>query len=267
MAAHRAIIDGKGFKENLIPRRASQLAARLSRAIAPLFTTSSNSSEDALFHTWGEPLEVWQNRRAHLEEIFQTALSLKADSIVTKCRYEFAIYPPGTSFLEEAITEKNSRKTQDGKSWLHASFHIYDDTPTVGKSKEAALVLTDNFVKKADEERVGAKYTKSLIFPKRFDEALPNQVTELEENSDSRCINVAQTSAGLDTGAHGLAIGDRNSKTVETAGNHSGAEEATNSDQSKDSPLPKCAECGKEFQAVSLLRRHEKNSKESVDFV
>ncbi|TGO16690.1 hypothetical protein BTUL_0025g00450 [Botrytis tulipae] len=257
IAAHRSIIGGKGFKEGLIPRRATQLAARLSRAIAPLFDTSPHNLDDAVFHTWDEPLEVWKNRRAHLEEILQTALSLKAESVVTKCRYEFAIYAPGTTFTDDYPVGKNSGKVKDERSWIHASFHVYD-APFIQNTKEAALVVTGNFERKTVEQRSDAKYSKALLFPKRSTEGAPSRVIEVMDNQNPESTSTVQLSKDLATGTSRMTSGVQNEirKAVSMSGSTG---EITNPEEIESSPLPKCNECGKEFPASALLRRHEKN--------
>ncbi|RAL67074.1 hypothetical protein DID88_007854 [Monilinia fructigena] len=143
MAAYRAIMERLWFKEGSIPRRATDLAARFSNAIAPLFAKKTNSVEDGLFHTWGEHQECWKDRRAHLQEIFHTALTLKADSVVTKSRYEFAIYPAGTTFMGEITTDEILSGAKSGSSWIHASFHIYD-AKAVSNPKDDALEVVLN---------------------------------------------------------------------------------------------------------------------------
>ncbi|TGO22613.1 hypothetical protein BPAE_0161g00180 [Botrytis paeoniae] len=257
IAAHRSIIGDKGFKEKLIPTRATQLAARLSRAIAPLFATSPHNLDDAVFHTWDEPLKVWKNRRAHLEEILQTALTLKAESVVTKCRYEFAIYAPGTTFTDGDPIGKNSGKARDGKSWIHASFHIYD-APIIHNTKGAALVVTGNFERKTVEQRSDAKYNKALVFPKRSTEGAPSRVTEVMDNLNPQSTSAVQSSKDLVTGTSRMTSGVQN-ETSKAVSNSARTGEITNPEESEGSPLPKCNECGEEFPASALLRRHEKN--------
>ncbi|KAI9650553.1 hypothetical protein NHQ30_000570 [Ciborinia camelliae] len=258
LAAYRGIIEGKGFKEELLPRKATQLAARLSKALAPLFANSSDGMEDGVFHTWGEPLESWKDRRAHLQEIFQTALALKADSVVTKCRYEFEIYPIGTTFVEKSTAGKGSSGLKSGDGWIHASFHIYD-AKTIVNTKEDALVQTENFVRKTSGGRDGAKYIKDLVFPKRSSEAASGRITEISASPSPEYKSAGQLNNGTEADPPQIpAVAGNHVESVK-AKNSAGTEDVPNSEGSGDPPLPKCENCGKDFPAVALLRRHQKN--------
>lgn len=258
MAAHRAIIEGKWFKEESIPRRATDFAARFSNAVAPLFTNTSGSVEERLFHTWGENPECWKDRRAHLQEIFQAALSLKADSVVTKSRYEFAIYPLGTTFVEDATDGKDIGRTKSGSSWIHASFHIHD-AMIVGNPKDIALVQTENFVR-VSGSRASAKYSKVLLFPKRSTELVPSIITEFTDKSSPQCTDEVHPIKDLGSNPTRMAMGVEHNEVGEVASNSTETDETTNSEQSKTPPLPNCNKCGEVFPALALLRRHEKNS-------
>ncbi|KAB8293933.1 hypothetical protein EYC80_009406 [Monilinia laxa] len=253
IAAHRAIMERLWFKEDLIPRRATDLAARLSNAIAPLFANKTDSVEDELFHTWGEHQECWEDRRTHLQEIFQTALTLKADSVVTKSRYEFAIYPAGTTFMGEITTDEISSGSKSGSSWIHASFHIYD-AKIVSNPKDDALVQTQNFVIGTTEGRDSAKYSKIMVFPKRPSEVVSSRITEVTENLGSIQIASDNSTGNSRTDKEAKALGSN--KTTDA---HKSIVDASQPKRSKEQPLPKCDECDETFPATSSLRRHEKN--------
>lgn len=232
VAAHRALIEGKWLKEESIPKRATDLAARFSNAVAPLFASTPYNVEDELFHTWGEHSECWKDRRAHLQEIFQTALTLKADSVVTKSRYGFEIYPPGTTFVGYGTNVKETSRLKCGSYWMHASFHVYD-ADIIGNSKQSTLVQTENFVK-VSEGRASAKYSKDLLFPKRSPEVISSRITEVVETLIPKLKSMGQSKVIIAPEAPLV-------------------------------PLPRCKECGEEFPAVALLRRHEKNSESTLD--
>ncbi|CAD6447517.1 b2e0e720-fc8d-4f89-b3be-3d9cfdcdfa29 [Sclerotinia trifoliorum] len=210
MAAHRTMIEEKWFNEKLIPRRAMDLADRFSNAVAPLFTATSESVGDGLFHTWGEHRECWKDRRAHLQEIFQTALILKADSVVTKYLYEFALYPVGTTFVGDTSDLKESGKPKNGDNWIHASFHVYDSM-NFGNAKETALVQTENFVK-ASGKMAEAKYSKVLLLPKRQSEAASSRIIETAENSSPKHKTAGQSNVEPEAGTQ--QINDATNSTV-----------------------------------------------------
>ncbi|KAF7950228.1 hypothetical protein EAE96_007519 [Botrytis aclada] len=258
IAAHRALIEGNWLREDLIPRRATDLAARFSSAVAPLFAITPYNAEDGLFHTWGEHLECWKDRRAHLQEIFQTALTLKADSVVTKSRYGFEIYPPGTTFVGYGTDVKETGGLKSGSDWIHASFHIYDAVIT-GDSKQSTLVQTENFVK-VSKGRASVKYSKDLLFPKRSPEAVSSRITEVVETLAPKHKSMDQSKGKIGAEAPLTpTVSDNNAENLRAQ--KSARVEDAQHDHSEDPPLPRCEECGKEFKAVALLRRHEKNRK------
>ncbi|KAM0155040.1 hypothetical protein ACHAQE_006941 [Botrytis cinerea] len=259
IAAHRALIEGNWLREESIPKRATDLAARFSNGVAPLFAITSNNEEDGLFHTWGEHLECWKDRRAHLQEIFQTALTLKADSVVTKSRYGFAIYPPGTTFVGDGTVVKETSRPKIGSNWIYASFHIYDAV-VIGNSKQSTLVETENFVK-LPKARASAKYSKDLLFPKRLPEVVSGRITEVAETPIPKHKTAGQSKAILEAEVPlEPTVPQRNVESLK-AHKSAGAKDDPKSDHSEDPPLPRCEECGKEFQAIASLRRHEKNRK------
>ncbi|TEY73423.1 hypothetical protein BOTCAL_0078g00160 [Botryotinia calthae] len=259
IAAHRALIEGNWLREESIPKRATDLTVRFSNAVAPLFAITSNDAEDGLFHTWGEHSERWKDRRAHLQEIFQTALTLKADSVVTKSRYGFAIYPPGTTFVEDGTVVKETSRPKIGSNWIHASFHIYDAV-VIRNSKQSTLVETENFVK-LPKARASAKYSKDLLFPKILPEVVSSRITEVAETPIPQHKIAGQSKAILEAEAPLVPPVPKSNAESLKAHKSAGAEDDAISDHSEDPRLPRCEECGKEFQAIASLRRHEKNRK------
>lgn len=258
MAAHRTIVEEKRFKEKSIHRRAMDLADRFSNAVAPLFAATLDSVGDGLFHTWGEHTEFCKDRRAHLQEIFQAALTLKADSVVTKYRYEFALYPVGTTFVGDTSDLKESEKPKNGDNWILASFHVYDPI-IVGNTNETALVQTENFVK-ASGKIAEAKYSKVLLLPKRQSEAASSRTIEIAENSSLKHKTAGQSNIEPEAGAQQIPEAtDRTGGSVK-ANKVAGSKDNSRYDPGGSPPLPTCGECGKEFPVAALLRRHEKNS-------
>ncbi|KAF7941834.1 uncharacterized protein EAE97_006671 [Botrytis byssoidea] len=253
IAAHRALIEGKWLKEESIPKRATDLAARFSNAVAPLFAITPYNAEDGSFHTWGEHSECWKDRRAHLQEIFQTALTLKADSVVTKSRYGFEIYPLGTTFVGHGTDVKETSGLKSGSNWMHASFHIYDAV-IIGNGKQGTLVQTENFVK-VSEGRTSAKYSKNLLFPKRSPEVVSSRITETlipKRKSMGQSKVIIAPEAPL-----APTVSEINAESLKVQ--KSAEVEDAEYDHSEGPPLPRCEECGQEFPEVALLRRHEKN--------
>lgn len=79
-------------------KEAEDLAASLSKTLAPFFAREAEESEENAFETWGEEESVWKARRQRLIAIFKDVMKMKADSLLTPERYELVYYAPGTVF-------------------------------------------------------------------------------------------------------------------------------------------------------------------------
>jgi len=91
------------------------LASQLSKALAPLLFSGLNTSQEHSldFHTWGEEATVWKDRKDCFTRIFELALELKAMTVTTNFKYEFVIYLPGVSHIEEPTKKMfNGRSKQ-----------------------------------------------------------------------------------------------------------------------------------------------------------
>ena len=84
-------------------KEAEDLAASLSKTLAPFFARNVEESEENVFETWGEEESVWKARQQRLIAIFKNALKMKADSLLTPERYELVYYAPGTVFDPETM--------------------------------------------------------------------------------------------------------------------------------------------------------------------
>ncbi|KAK6599063.1 hypothetical protein H4I96_08267 [Botrytis cinerea] len=243
IAAHRALIEGNWLREESIPKRATDLAAR--GWVVPHL---------------GEHLECWKDKRAHLQEIFQTALTLKADSVVTKSRYGFAIYPPGTTFVGDGTVVKETSRPKIGSNWIYASFHIYDAV-VIGNSKQSTLVETENFVK-LPKARASAKYSKDLLFPKRLPKVVSGRITEVAETPIPKHKTAGQSKAILEAEAPlEPTVPQRNVESLK-AHKSAGAKDDPKSDHSEDPPFQdaknesaKSAQSAAKGLAASLLYR------------
>jgi len=97
LASHHRLINAPRF-HNLMDKEAEDLAASLSKTLAPFFTRNAEESEENVFETWGEEESVWKARRQRLIIIFKHALKMKADSLLTPEWYELVYYAPDTVF-------------------------------------------------------------------------------------------------------------------------------------------------------------------------
>lgn len=122
LAAYDSLVDNNDFKEILVPRRAKELTARLLRALAPVFSLNA-----PIAATWGDSLEVDEERCFRLAEIFEAALHLKASMVRVDQSFEFIVHSPGTSSSIEKKTvindaaEEPSTIDEDSDQWLAAS--------------------------------------------------------------------------------------------------------------------------------------------------
>ena len=88
-------------------------------------------SDDPVAETWGDGLEVAEERRFRLTEIFEAGLHLKASMVRVDQSFEFVIFPPGTSPIRERTSDIDDQGTgyadpeQNGDNWLAASIHLY----------------------------------------------------------------------------------------------------------------------------------------------
>jgi hypothetical protein len=255
LAAHRILIERKCFKEELIRRKAIQLACKFSMALAPLFSLPSKESMGLPFHTWGESVEIWKDRKSHMHEIFQIALLLKAESVVTESQYEFAVYRLGRTHCGDG-DNKNS--------WILASFHIYD-RPASGDhdAEHAGLVQTKNFVARTEGERAGAKHSKVMLFSRRNAWPVSSRISAPQKrpdpgyNEQGAVIETPRPSTGTNRQKSSAEI-----PSVSRKSNEAGC--AAEDDRVREEgniSAPVCGECGEVFQEMLLFHKHQYTSK------
>lgn len=177
LAAHSILTnDRPQFKQVVIPRKAAELAARFSRALEPLF---SNMASKSAFASWDEDHEACEDRRFRLKGVFEAALRLKAATVSTNCKFEFVVYPLGTSHVQEQREtlggDFSARRGLDNfsqnESWQYASLHVYAALASLPRDNFAdALVSSKNFVAKSLDERARlSKYNKFVTAMKSED--------------------------------------------------------------------------------------------------
>lgn len=133
LASYYALINSPQFKR-LVEAEAEELAASLSRTLAPLFPRNAEESEENVFETWGEEESVWKARQERLVDIYSVALKLKADSLLTPERYELVYYPPGSVFnpatmkvetIDGAPVERPAGKHHRVQHCVHVSIQAF----------------------------------------------------------------------------------------------------------------------------------------------
>jgi hypothetical protein len=111
-AAHSTLIEGKYFQEELIPRRASDLAVRLSATIAPLFALHKP------LNLWEiDVLSEWNRQRPALQKIFASALRVKVRALVCKDVFE-VVFPSQAHGYDQELMEVEKLDRNSGESVL-----------------------------------------------------------------------------------------------------------------------------------------------------
>jgi hypothetical protein len=136
LTAYKTRMETKRFRDEQVRDKAMNLASRLSNTLSPLF--SKIASEDGQsFHTWGEDEETWKDRQYHYRALFEHALKLKCNSVLTDETYSFTFsLIPGRAIPNVAMPPN---------AWLCISFQIYKSLPSED-DKISALVQTRNFL-------------------------------------------------------------------------------------------------------------------------
>lgn len=184
------------MQHTIIPTKATRYAARLSAALAVLFSPSQGQNTDSSFHTWGQSLEVCKNRQYRLTAIFEAALRLKASTVTAEQVFEFLVYPPGTS----QTLDIESSAGVGGASWIHASMHTYARSHAGHRGElSGALIQTKNFVSKNIEQRERIEMSLSIRYlstPKSED-TIDHATGRNGEGMDV-CDSDAETDIGAD---------------------------------------------------------------------
>lgn len=106
LAAYDAMIKSENFRREIVPNKSKELAIRLSRTLAPFFSTCTEDTAvtDVIgFATWEHSRREYKERYGRFIEIFETALLAKADSILHSRQYSMVIYPPGSIFDKKTM--------------------------------------------------------------------------------------------------------------------------------------------------------------------
>ncbi|EXJ77706.1 hypothetical protein A1O3_09935 [Capronia epimyces CBS 606.96] len=102
-AAHHTLIESPYYQDELIPRRAKALAIRASEMIQPLLGLQKSLG------LWEvDILEMWTRQRPRLEDVFVSALKIKAKALVCKDIFEVIFPSPGDAFDGELMEEEKS---------------------------------------------------------------------------------------------------------------------------------------------------------------
>jgi hypothetical protein len=107
-AAHYSLLEKPLFKDHIIPRRAEELAHRLSKVLSSLFVDNEDiilnvTSSYGSFSTWGEDEEHWKSRREKLVGIFRNAITIKQVSMISTHKFAAVFQPPHTPFKEDKM--------------------------------------------------------------------------------------------------------------------------------------------------------------------
>lgn len=123
VAAHEILLESPLFKDHVIPRKAEELAYRLSKCLSILFADNedvnvSGDSPFGCFSTWGEEENCWNLRKDKLIEIFKDAMEVKLEAMKSTYEFEVVFYPPHTFFDPKQMTAER----MSGASWGMMAF-------------------------------------------------------------------------------------------------------------------------------------------------
>jgi hypothetical protein len=159
-AAHTSLIEEEFYQHHIIPARASVLADRILRTLAPLFTSS-----DGLQDGDGEAPTMWLAKKAPLTEVFENALRIKAQVTVSKDLFEMVLYSPETTFDQDFMVSETmdggrakipSSSTSRVKLCLLPSLHLY--------KHNRKIVEYNNFIRRPYDRRSAAvRLTKAVV--------------------------------------------------------------------------------------------------------
>jgi hypothetical protein len=159
-AAYQSLIEEDYFQQHVIPRKAKSLAKRLFRTLSPFFRR-----EISLNKSQANTLRCWSKERRNLIKIFEHALRIKADTIVSKDLFEVVLYTPGTPFQKDVMeaetiegvkAELSSYKTPTVKLCLLPAFQIHDH--------DRKLADNNNFVRSWGNQRSNTyEITKAVV--------------------------------------------------------------------------------------------------------
>lgn len=212
-------MDETSFKSTVIPKLASELAARLSKALAPLFSIQAKEvSVDPSW--WGQHSDVVVSRNFRLIELFSTALDLKAKTVLAENSFEFVVYPPGTkrraNSSEETVRE--CQASEQHHSWIYSSLHMYGATVSVPLDSTADAVLTPrNFVKKAAQDREVEGLYEATVCISSLGPRIPSNADTLSR-AETRIPSSREEDSNPErnSGFLGLKQSKRNVMTVDT---------------------------------------------------
>ncbi|KAF8853664.1 hypothetical protein BDZ45DRAFT_748297 [Acephala macrosclerotiorum] len=259
LAAYNKLINEDHFQQKIVPKKAEDLAVRLSRALAPFFPADVNGTQQEGFETWGEAKIVWADRRFRMTEIFEGALRLKAATITTDQIFDFVVNMPGSTKRNPAMDFQVANtgsmpmtniQAQDDFYEL-ASFHIHPGKASVPRDLMAdALVQSRNFIDKAIFTRSGTPLYTKCIRIKNLD-SVPSP-EELAVDLDNEGLN--------DENRLSLSDGERQASQPAKALSPVSTSPVTSA-QKNDDDLPfKCQVCQRGFKVKRSLTKHKKDN-------
>jgi hypothetical protein len=90
-----SLFAGRYFQEHILVDKTNELTVRFLELLAPFFSRTTPDSLADGITTWDQTKE---NTTARFKELFQKALKLKTDLMLTTDRYEMRTFEPGTPF-------------------------------------------------------------------------------------------------------------------------------------------------------------------------
>jgi hypothetical protein len=264
LAAYDSLIHDKHFQKTTIPQKAEDFVVRLSCALSTFFPVPVNALRDPNFETWSQEKIVWEDRKFRMKEIFQEALKLKAETLLSDEVFDFIVHWPGGSESPHDLTHHDTNNSQGeqlqihGQEYFHtvASFHIYSPVISVPRDPMAdALVRPRNFLDRAISTRTDKPlYTRTVRV----------------QNSEFSNLDEEVNSVGGSATVNGAANGVQ--KEVQRGSQASGQIESvakpdqipTTEERGSEKPI-KCQTCLRSFKVKGSLANHVRLSKQKLN--
>lgn len=215
--------------------------------------------------------------------IFKAALQLKVATVTADTRYEFVLYPLGTTHTSSGAGSSSPEDAREN-SWQYASLHSYAVASVARNHPTDVLVRPNNFLIKSPQERVETSvYTKFIIATKKEQlGALPNAIHhDIQRQPLNSSKMIAQAKSKLRnhdqaTRCYSTSVPSERPQCLEAPRTQNPAkgseiveeprirsirrnDSLDNQTHTTKSP-PTCAICGTEFAHSHSLNRHLKSS-------
>lgn len=257
LASHDSLINSDYCQIILIPKKAEDFTIRLSRALAPFFLPA-DAIRDTGFETWGQEKTVWVDRKFRMKEIFEEALKLKAETVLSDQVFDFVIHQPGET-ADSSHSYGTGANTHDsgqtgGQEDFHtlASLRIFPPVASIPRDLMAdALVQPRNFLDRAIFIRTDSPLHTKTIRIHNFD--FSNDGEDAKVGSERSIENSAPEDA--------QKVTQRVLETSNLTSEVMRHDQCKTGDKNIAEKLFKCQTCSRPYDIKSSLDCHIRKSK------